>query len=136
MGIPNSFFSLRKMLYLYLNNNNLGGTLPAYWGREYESLSVAWLHDNNFIGSVPKEWGTLKYLVELSLQNNNIEGSIQIQFATLAQQPMRLVLNGSWKRIVWQVLMRHLQSSVFAARYVVTARSAMYMVLGVKICSS
>jgi len=74
--IPNSFFSLRKMLYLYLNNNNLGGTLPAYWGREYESLSVGWLHNNNFIGSVPKEWGTLKYLVELSLQNNNLKGSM------------------------------------------------------------
>ncbi len=56
---------------LLLNDNNLGGTLPASLGN-LSSLQTLWLQNNNLSGSIPPELGNLNSIQRLYLSHNSL----------------------------------------------------------------
>ena len=60
---------------LYLNENNLTGSLPLELGN-LESLETLVLHQNNLIGTIPPFIGSLSHLLEVHLSSNQLSGTI------------------------------------------------------------
>ncbi|KAH0897701.1 hypothetical protein HID58_047269 [Brassica napus] len=60
---------------IYVNKNNLNGTIPVEIGR-LKVLIVIELQANNFTGSIPDELSNLTNLERLDLSNNSLSGRI------------------------------------------------------------
>jgi hypothetical protein len=67
---------------LYLNSNQLTGSLPPELGNLYELISMD-LASNQLTGSLPPELGNLNKLKYLYLRNNRLTGSIPAQIGNL-----------------------------------------------------
>jgi hypothetical protein len=68
--------------WLYLNDNQLTGTLPPALGN-LAGLTVLDLSQNQLSGSIPPEIGNLTDLEELALGNNLLDGSIPPEIGNL-----------------------------------------------------
>jgi hypothetical protein len=69
-SIPENFFThLTQLQSLYMNNNDITGTLPRSI-KQLASIKVLWLGGNNMDGSIISEIGNLTSLVDLSLESN------------------------------------------------------------------
>lgn len=69
---------MKKLRWLYLNNNNFSSNIPNEIGN-LSRLAYLWLNDNMFSGPLdPELFATkgFKYLQELLLHNNQITGTI------------------------------------------------------------
>ena len=60
---------------MYLENNNLNGTLPPELG-SLKSIVALELDGNSFSGSIPEELGQLSQVETLHLQDNRLVGSL------------------------------------------------------------
>jgi hypothetical protein len=69
---------------IYLNNNNLTGTLPPEIGN-LDSLKNLELYENNLYGSIPPELWNLVQLKELRLESNMLSGSLPTEIGNLTQ---------------------------------------------------
>ena len=67
---------------LWLDENNLSGTIPAEIG-QLESLEHLNLWGNQLTGSIPSEIGNLKMLEDLGLSDNNLAGNIPKEIGQL-----------------------------------------------------
>ncbi|KAI9328223.1 hypothetical protein BDR26DRAFT_900977 [Obelidium mucronatum] len=96
-GIPEQINRLRRLQYLYLNSNKLGGLLipiPHKLGT-LGCLNELNLSNNNLCGEIPESLGELDYIQERDLSNNNLEGEIPLSiYLKMEEEGMRLnVLN-------------------------------------------
>ena len=72
--IPQSFFSMPKMQTLHLSRNELTGPIPPITSINPQLLQISL--ENNFLeGSIPESWG-MPRLRTLSLSNNRFAGTI------------------------------------------------------------
>jgi hypothetical protein len=97
--IPDSLANLTKLGRIFLNDNNISGTIPNFIG-DYDPMYfyVLSLANNNLTGQIPDNLGNL-YLNTLNLSGNNLTGQIPV---SIMQNPflhdLRLennYLNGS-----------------------------------------
>ncbi|KAL8060022.1 hypothetical protein ABFX02_03G126100 [Erythranthe guttata] len=81
---PNFIFSLPKLLYVYIENNNLSGSIPANIGKlvQLEALS---LEGNRFTGTIPSSIGDLTRLIQLKLGSNLLTGTIPLSIQRLVR---------------------------------------------------
>ncbi|ORY54091.1 L domain-like protein [Neocallimastix californiae] len=82
-SIPPEIGDLEKLEYLYLRNNQLNGTIPPEIGRLH-NLKYFDLSDNHLIGPVPSSFGNLSGLKELYLNNNNLNDTIPSEIGNLS----------------------------------------------------
>ena len=73
---------LSRLQYLYLNGNNLNGTLPSSWFN-LPSLLTLDLHDNRLSGTLPPSWGDFATLQVLALHNNRLNGSLPVEWSAM-----------------------------------------------------
>jgi Secretion system C-terminal sorting domain len=72
--IPPELGQLQNLLFLYLTNNNLSGSLPTELGN-LTHLIVMHISDNHLTGGIPTTW-QFADMTELWLQNNQLTGGI------------------------------------------------------------
>ncbi|WKA07709.1 hypothetical protein VitviT2T_025495 [Vitis vinifera] len=72
--IPRELFSLPKLKFLYLNTNNLTGTLPNF--PPSCAISDLWIHENALSGSLPHSLGNCRNLTMFFASYNNFGGII------------------------------------------------------------
>uniref|UniRef100_A0A0E0JX91 Receptor kinase-like protein Xa21 n=1 Tax=Oryza punctata TaxID=4537 RepID=A0A0E0JX91_ORYPU len=75
-SLPSSVGNLPSQLnWLWLRQNKLSGTIPPEIGN-LRSLTILYMDNNLFSGSIPPTIGNLSNLLILRLQQNNLAGSI------------------------------------------------------------
>ncbi|KAK4413443.1 Polygalacturonase inhibitor 1 [Sesamum alatum] len=74
---PHSLFTLPKLLFVYIENNNLSGPIPTNIGNliQLEALS---LQGNQFSGPIPSSIGELTHLTQLKLGGNHLTGTVPL----------------------------------------------------------
>ena len=75
--------SAGRFKYLYLNNNNLSGTIPSTLGK-LSALTQLYLSNNNLSGEIPAELGNLSKLRRLYLNNNNLSGPLPPELGNMS----------------------------------------------------
>ena len=73
--LPVELQNLEKLYELNLNGNNIGGQIPAELGSLSE-LNVLYLYNNQFTGEIPSELGNLNSLYVLGLTGNKLQGNV------------------------------------------------------------
>lgn len=71
---PSDFSNLKNLSFLYLQFNNLSGSLPDF--SIWKNLTIVNLSDNRFNGSIPMSFSNLTQLTGLNLANNSLSGEI------------------------------------------------------------
>nr|XP_043615967.1 receptor kinase-like protein Xa21 [Erigeron canadensis] len=74
--IPTSLGGCQKLSELYIHDNRLSGTIPKQLLRLPSLSKTLDLSNNNLSGSLPIEFGDLKMLSALDISNNDISGNI------------------------------------------------------------
>lgn len=77
------FSGWSKVMYIYLDNNQLTGSLPANLDKETPSLLDLVLSENQLKGEVPTSLGALSNLVVLDLAGNELEGKLNPSLGSL-----------------------------------------------------
>ncbi|KAK9204109.1 hypothetical protein WN943_014367 [Citrus x changshan-huyou] len=80
-----SLTNCRKLSYLVLDSNPLGGILPPLIGNFSTSLQSFYAYECKLGGSIPKEIGNLRGLILLTLDFNDLNGTIPTSVGTLQQ---------------------------------------------------
>ncbi|KAH9778901.1 protein kinase domain-containing protein [Citrus sinensis] len=80
-----SLTNCRKLSYLVLDSNPLGGILPPLIGNFSASLQSFYAYECKLGGSIPKEIGNLRGLILLTLDFNDLNGTIPTSVGTLQQ---------------------------------------------------
>jgi len=70
--------------WLWLQNNNLTGNIPAQLGNLSNIIDLN-LSSNNLTGNIPTQLGNLSCLKKLILTNNNLSGIIPLQLSALSK---------------------------------------------------
>ncbi len=83
-SIPPEIGNLTGLIRFYLYGNNLSGSIPPEIGL-LSNLDYLRLESNQLSGSIPSEIGTLSVLRVLQLSNNNLSGEIPIEFYSLTE---------------------------------------------------
>ncbi|KAJ6699351.1 LEUCINE-RICH REPEAT PROTEIN KINASE FAMILY PROTEIN [Salix purpurea] len=65
--------SIRKLYYLDLSKNNLGGSIPS---KLSDSMRTIDLSENHLSGPIPGSFSNLPFLQRLSLESNQLNGSV------------------------------------------------------------
>ncbi|KAL6292669.1 hypothetical protein ACE6H2_000811 [Prunus campanulata] len=73
--IPKTIGSLKRLLSLFLFDNNMSGTIPSAMGG-LEMLQRLYLGNNNIEGFIPEDICVMRNLGVISLENNKISGLI------------------------------------------------------------
>lgn len=81
-GVHEKLFELDSLIHLRLNNNNIGGQIPATISN-LKNLTLLDLSKNNFSGTIPPELYTLPVLEELSLFENAFSGPLSASIGDL-----------------------------------------------------
>jgi len=69
---------------IYLQNNNLDGTIPEEIGLFDDRLLALHLEDNQLSGNIPQEIGNLTQLNNLFLANNQLSGNIPAELGNIS----------------------------------------------------
>jgi len=86
---------------IYLQNNNLDGTIPEEIGLFDDRLLALHLEDNQLYGNIPPEIGNLTQLNNLFLANNQLSGNIPAELGNISTlTDLSLFNNGVYQR--WQ----------------------------------
>ncbi|CAM9532839.1 unnamed protein product [Scytosiphon promiscuus] len=80
--MPKELGSLRFLEQLWLQHNNLTGTIPEELGN-LTALTRLWLSNNRLEGHIPKELGALSKLEVLQLHINHLTGAIPKELGDL-----------------------------------------------------
>ncbi|KAL8482376.1 hypothetical protein ACS0TY_027891 [Phlomoides rotata] len=80
---PNALFSLPRLLYIYIENNNLSGSIPPAIGNITKLYAFS-LQGNQFSGPIPSSIGGLTELTQLRLGGNRLSGVIPDIFSGLS----------------------------------------------------
>ncbi len=82
-----------RVVRIFLDNNNLSGTLPAEIG-DLTALKVLLLSKNQISGSLPEEIGNLKNLTDFEIAQNKINGPLPGSLWTLTNlTDLRIYMN-------------------------------------------
>lgn len=73
-NFPSEFYELKNLSVLYLQFNNLSGSLPDF--SVWKNLTIVNLSNNGFNGSIPLSVSNLTELAGLNLANNSLSGEI------------------------------------------------------------
>mmetsp|Transcript_18018 Transcript_18018/g.69752 ORF Transcript_18018/g.69752 Transcript_18018/m.69752 type:complete len:110 (+) Transcript_18018:926-1255(+) len=65
---------LRKLQYVYLNNNQFEGTLPESWGETCPTLLN--LGNNSLSGTIPESFGDCTGIVGFYMNDNHLSGAL------------------------------------------------------------
>ena len=98
---------------LYLNDNQLSGTIPAELGH-LTNLNVLHLNDNQLSGTIPPELGDFSSLTQLSLRNNRLSGAIPASLSNLSGLDFARFANNAFTGCVPNGLRYLLNESEFA----------------------
>lgn len=71
--LPSDITSISSLQYVYLQNNNFSGVLPAFRSLQLNALDLSF---NALTGNIPPGFQNLTRLHLLNLQNNSISGAI------------------------------------------------------------
>ncbi|NP_001234483.1 receptor-like protein kinase 3 precursor [Solanum lycopersicum] len=74
-SIP-EFFRLGALKSLFIDGNQFSGDIPPDFFSKMASLWKIWFSRNKFSGKIPESLASLKYLLELHLENNEFTGTI------------------------------------------------------------
>jgi hypothetical protein len=80
--------SLPYLTEAYLGNCSIGGAIPPSFGSNLSTLQTLYLNGNNLIGTIPASFGKMTNLQILDMRGNNLTGSIPLiisSFSTLQQ---------------------------------------------------
>jgi hypothetical protein len=91
LKMPDTYGHLSLLKYLYLDHNQLTGTIPGSLGA-LTDLNKLYLQSNQLNGTVPDTFSHLKHLTELKLQDNGITGDVPPTVCHLVDQSNTLVL--------------------------------------------
>lgn len=72
--LPGSLFSSRALRELYFGDNQLMGTIPAF--NDFNGLYKLYLNGNDLSGSIPESISTLSGLTVLNISSNRLDGTI------------------------------------------------------------
>ncbi|KAH6765753.1 Leucine-rich repeat protein kinase family protein [Perilla frutescens var. hirtella] len=72
-NLPSDILSLPSLRYIFLQNNNFSGEIPASFPPQLAILDLSF---NSLTGSIPLTFQNLTHLTALSLQNNSLSGTI------------------------------------------------------------
>jgi Leucine-rich repeat (LRR) protein len=61
---------------VWLNGNQIGGTVPASWGENLAAIKELDLSKNQLSGSFPAEFATRRYLKSISVESNRLNGTL------------------------------------------------------------
>ncbi|XP_009598283.1 pollen receptor-like kinase 3 [Nicotiana tabacum] len=75
-GFIPEFFILGALKSLFIDGNQFTGEIPGDFFSKMSSLRKVWLSRNKFLGKIPDSLASLKYLLELHLENNEFSGTI------------------------------------------------------------
>ena len=104
-SIPQSFFTLPKMLNLRLNNNQLTGSIPSITSVNPQLTSLS-LNNNRLEGSIPESLRMKKGLETVFLRENNIDGSIPKALGQLASLQYLYINSNSLTGTIPSILRR------------------------------
>jgi Leucine-rich repeat (LRR) protein len=82
VGIWGGCYSIENTDYLYLEENQLTGSIPPEIGN-LTNLTHLLLAGNQFTGSIPPEIGNLTNLTDLSLYSNQLTGEVPLEIGNL-----------------------------------------------------
>ncbi|OUD12297.1 MBG domain-containing protein [Thioflexithrix psekupsensis] len=82
--LPSELGNLTGLIQLGLMDNNLTGTIPPELG-QLPSLGYVYLRGNKLSGEIPSQLGNLSALSDLSLDGNQLSGQIPVALANLSQ---------------------------------------------------
>ncbi|KAK3428348.1 hypothetical protein EUGRSUZ_F04391, partial [Eucalyptus grandis] len=91
-GMPSNFGNLQNLVELFLDGNNLQGTIPPSFGNLTKLLQLV-LSNNNFQGQIPSHLSNCRSLILLDLSNNNLSGAIPPQLIGLSSLAIILDLS-------------------------------------------
>ncbi|KAK7366702.1 hypothetical protein VNO80_08699 [Phaseolus coccineus] len=74
--LPSDFSNLSNLSFLYLQFNNISGSLPDF--SALRNLSVLDLSNNCFTGTIPLSLSHLTHLTAINLANNSLSGQIPL----------------------------------------------------------
>ncbi|XP_006663059.1 receptor kinase-like protein Xa21 [Oryza brachyantha] len=72
-----------QLQVIYLDNNNIQGTLPSSIGNISKSIQMIYLTNNRFTGTIPSEIGSLTNLSILNMRGNLFSGGIPNEIGNL-----------------------------------------------------
>ncbi|KAG6662788.1 piriformospora indica-insensitive protein 2-like [Carya illinoinensis] len=82
-GIPLILGEMPRLKEVYLSGNLLGGQIPEIW-EELGSVLGVGLSNAGLVGNIPASMGVhLRNLCYLGLDNNNLEGTVPVEFGLL-----------------------------------------------------
>ncbi|CUG73206.1 GP46-like surface antigen, putative, partial [Bodo saltans] len=79
--IPGGFSKNINLTQLWLNVNQLHGTLDSAFGAGCPALRYFYVHTNNFSGTIPMEFASWPVMERFYIQNNRFEGTLQKAWA-------------------------------------------------------
>ncbi|CUG73170.1 GP46-like surface antigen, putative, partial [Bodo saltans] len=79
--IPDGFSKNINLTQLWLNGNQLHGTLDSAFGAGCPALRYFYVHTNNFSGTIPMEFASWPVMERFYIQNNRFEGTLQKAWA-------------------------------------------------------
>ena len=82
--LPSEWAGLTSLDRVYLGMNEISGTIPSAYGRNWQEVSWMELFGNKLSGTIPPQVGQMESLGALHLHGNPISGSIPEQLGQLS----------------------------------------------------
>lgn len=93
--IPEIWDNLGGVTGIGFSGLGLVGNIPASLGLHLKSLCYLWLDNNELEGTVPEELGILTFINEMNLENNSLSGRVPFSASLSSKMGHKLRLGGN-----------------------------------------